>query len=83
MYLDEIGQIILHARKNQKLSQQQLASQLGMSRATLSALENGTIAEIGIRKIMAICAALGLELMVQQKVSRPTLQQLIKEQQRA
>jgi transcriptional regulator with XRE-family HTH domain len=83
MYLDEIGQIILQARKNQKLSQQQLASQLGMSRATLSALENGTIAELGIRKIMAICAALGLELMVQQKVSRPTLQQLIKEQQRA
>jgi transcriptional regulator with XRE-family HTH domain len=80
MYLDEIGQIIFHARKNQKISQQQLASQLGMSRATISALEKGTIAEIGIRKIMAICAALGLELMVQQKVSRPTLQQLIKEQ---
>lgn len=83
MHFDEIGQTILQARKNQKLSQQQLASQLGMSRATISAIERGTIPEIGIRKIMSICAVLGLELIVQKKVSRPTLQQLIKEQQRA
>jgi transcriptional regulator with XRE-family HTH domain len=83
MYFDDIGQTILHARKKQKLSQQQLSSQLGMSRATISAIEKGTIPEIGIRKIMAICAVLGLELIVQEKVSRPTLQQLIREQQRA
>lgn len=83
MYFDEIGQVICKARKSRKLSQQSLGAQLGMSRATISAIETGKIPEIGIRKVMAICAILGLELSVQQKVSRPTLQQLIKEQQNA
>jgi transcriptional regulator with XRE-family HTH domain len=50
-----------------------------MSRATLSAIENGTVPEIGIRKILALCDALGLELISQQKSKRPTLQQLIRE----
>ena len=35
MQLDEIGQIIRNARKNQLLTQAQLSASLGMSRATL------------------------------------------------
>ena len=80
MYLDEIGQLICKTRKNRKISQANLAAQLGMSRATISGIENGTIPEIGIRKILSICAALGLELLAQEKTKRPTLQQLMKEQ---
>ncbi len=80
MYLDEIGQVIRKARKNKKISQENLSAQLKMSRATISGIENGTIPEIGVRKILSICAALGLELFVQEKTKRPTLQQLIKEQ---
>lgn len=79
MYLDEIGQLIGKTRKNKKLTQAQLASQLGMSRATISKIENGTIPEIGIRKVLSLCAALGLELVAQEKTKRPTLQQLMKE----
>lgn len=80
MDLNDIGQLICIARKSKKLSQGSLAAQLGMSRATISGIENGTVAEIGIRKILAICAALGLELLAQERTQRPTLQQLMKEQ---
>jgi HTH-type transcriptional regulator / antitoxin HipB len=80
MDFDEISQLIYTTRKRQKLSQQSLATQLGMSRATISAIENATVPEIGIRKILSICTALGLELVAQEKTKRPTLQQLMKEQ---
>ena len=79
MDLGEIGQLIYKARKNKKLSQAALGQQLGMSRATISGIENGTVPEIGIRKILSLCAALGLELIAQEKTKRPTLQQLMKE----
>ena len=80
MDLDEIGQLIHKTRKSKQLSQASLAAQLGMSRATISGIENGSVSEIGIRKILALCAALGLELLAQEKTRRPTLQQLLKEQ---
>ncbi len=79
MQLDEIGQVIRKARKTHQLTQAQLSASLGMSRATLSAIENGTVPEIGIRKILSLCDALGLELISQSKSKRPTLQQLIRE----
>ena len=80
MELDEIGQLICKARKSRKLSQKVLGQQLGMSRATISGIENGTVPEIGIRKIFSLCSALGLELLAQERAKRPTLQQLMKEQ---
>jgi len=83
MDLREIGRLICVARKGKKLSQTSLAQQLGMSRATISGIENGTVPEIGIRKILAICAALGLELLAQERSKRPTLQQLLQEQRHA
>ncbi len=81
MEFDQIGQLIRHARKSKKLSQGNLSQQLGMSRATISGIENGTVPEIGIRKMLSLCAALGLELVAQEKTKRPTLQQLMREQQ--
>ncbi len=83
MDLREIGRLICVARKRKKLSQASLAGQLGMSRATISGIENGTVPEIGVRKILAICAALGLELLAQERTKRPTLQQLLQEQRHA
>lgn len=80
MQFDDIGKRIGAARKAKKLTQQALAAQLGMSRATLSGIEQGSIPEIGVRKVMALCEALGLELVVQQRSKRPTLQQLMAEQ---
>lgn len=79
MNLIEIGSVIRQTRKAAKRSQAALAGSLGMSRATVSAIENGTIGEIGIRKVMALCAALGLELNAALKRRRPTLNEVVAE----
>lgn len=50
-----------------------------MSRATISAIENGTVGEIGVRKLMALGTALGLELLLDARRERPTLHQLREE----
>jgi transcriptional regulator with XRE-family HTH domain len=50
-----------------------------MSRATLSNLENGKLPELGLRKFIAICATLGLELELKEESLRPTLRDLVKE----
>lgn len=82
MTLKEIGKLIQLTRKQQQLTQTQLSARLGISRATLSAIENGTINEIGIRKILALCNALGLELSLTPRIlRRPTLQHLVQEAQ--
>lgn len=79
MDLSEIGQLIKKPRKSRKVTQANLAAHLCMSRATISGIENVTVGEIGIKKILSLCAALGLVLLTQEKTSRPTLQQLMKE----
>ena len=80
MTLQDIGQTIARTRKRQKITQASLAAALGMSRATVSGIENGTVPEIGIRKVLSLCTALGIELVAQEKTRRPTLQQLLQEQ---
>jgi HTH-type transcriptional regulator / antitoxin HipB len=78
--LTTIGAAIATARRVAKRSQAKLARSLGMSRATISGIENGTVQEIGVRKLIALCASLGLELTVRPKGRRPTLQELRAEQ---
>jgi transcriptional regulator with XRE-family HTH domain len=78
--LATIGAAIATARRSAKQSQAELARSLGMSRATISGIENGTVQEIGVRKLMALCASIGLELTVRPKGRRPTLQDLRAEQ---
>lgn len=77
MDMFEIGEVLRANRKaRQGASQEAVGDALGMSRTTISRIENGTISEIGIRKVMALCESLGLELVVRPKHARPTLQQL-------
>nr|WP_314629523.1 helix-turn-helix transcriptional regulator [uncultured Noviherbaspirillum sp.] len=78
--MSEIGMAIRHARKGAKLTQQQLGELLGMSRATISGIETGRIAEVGIRKMAALCSALDLEITVGKRRPYPTLQELRQEQ---
>lgn len=70
------GALIRQARKAMKRSQGDLAQSLGMSRATLSAIENGTVVEVGVRKLDAVCRAVGLDLFVAPRRRRPTLEEL-------
>ncbi len=77
--MNEIGALIRSSRKARSQSQADLAHLLGMSRATISAIENGSIGEIGIRKVIALCETLGLELYAGPKRSRPTLREVLRE----
>ena len=77
--MERIGELIRSLRKAEKLSQQALAQQYGMSRATISGIENNTISEIGLRKVEAILNGFGYELAAIPRASRrPTLDTLRK-----
>lgn len=71
-----IGEEIRKVRKHRKISQQTLAEDLGMSRATISQIESGTVQEIGVRKLIRILDYLGLELRVRPAGAPPTLDEL-------
>lgn len=83
MELDEIGKIISQTRKQRKLTQTQLGDRTGLSRTTISGIENNSVPDIGIRKLLTVCAELGLQLSVEKKQARPTMQQLMKERKNA
>ncbi len=75
-----IGKEIRQARKTRKLSQEQLAKALGMSRTTIGQIENGTVQEIGVRKLIRLLEFLGLELRVRPSGAPPTLEELREEE---
>jgi transcriptional regulator with XRE-family HTH domain len=78
--LSALGRQIAAKRKALRLSQAELADQARISRATLVSLENGRCGELGFTKITKILTALGLELKVQETISRrPTLDELLEE----
>ena len=78
--LFEIGKNIREERKKRKLSQVQLANLLGMSRTTISQIENGIVQDIGIRKIIRILEILNLEIKIRRAGSPPTLDELREEE---
>lgn len=73
MNLNEIGVLLKEARLHSRRSQAELAGVLGMSRATVSAIESGRCDEVGVRKLAALLDLVGLELTVSQRRGRPTL----------
>ncbi|MGI4840935.1 MAG: helix-turn-helix domain-containing protein [Janthinobacterium lividum] len=74
--MGELGVLIKNLRKQAGLSQSDLAHRHGMSRATISGIENDTIPEVGIRKVEAILAGLGYELTATPTRRRKTLDEL-------
>jgi len=71
-----IGKQIREARKISKVSQAEIANALGMSRTTIGQIENGTVREIGARKLIRVLEYLGMELRVRPAGSPPTLEEL-------
>lgn len=62
MDIAEVGSVIRQARKQQGITQKELADACGLSRATINALESGKVQELGFMRIHALNAYLGLKL---------------------
>ena len=77
--LKRIGYQVREARKGHGLTQAALATELGISRTTLSLLESGVVQELGIRKVIRILDRLGLELTTRPAGAPPTLEEIREE----
>jgi transcriptional regulator with XRE-family HTH domain len=73
MNFSEAGTLIRNARRRAGLTQAELARGLRMSRSTISQVENGVIAELGVRKLAQLCDRLGLEVAVRPRHAPPSL----------
>jgi HTH-type transcriptional regulator / antitoxin HipB len=78
-HLLDIGPLLKESRKRAGLSQADLAQSLGMSRATISAIEGGRCEEIGFAKLAALLEMVGLEITVAPRKGRPTIDDLREE----
>jgi transcriptional regulator with XRE-family HTH domain len=80
LLLSSIAEQVVSRRKAMGLSQTALARKARISRATLDALENGRLGELGYTKVVNVLAALGLELRLHEaNARRPTLEELMSE----
>jgi len=70
MRLQELGYQIRRARIARGMTQARLAAEAGLSRTTLNQLENGLFPDLGVRKVQAILARLGLALAIEQAKPR-------------
>lgn len=64
MNFSDIGKLVSKERRNHHYTQDQLADIAGVSRSTISAIENGSFDELGVRKIARVCGVLHLEISV-------------------
>lgn len=62
MYFEEIGHRIRVARKAKGMTQIALAQSAGLSRTTINQLESGAFPDIGVKKLLSILDALGIDL---------------------
>lgn len=76
MRLDELGFEIKTLRKEKKWSQDDLAKYSGITKRTISKIENGFIDEVGIKKVETILDLLGVEFALRPKGRPKTLEEL-------
>lgn len=70
MKVSEVGGVVRAYRKATGVSQKELASLIGISRATLNYLESGRDIEIGASKLLALLTLLGIPFSVPDAVDR-------------
>lgn len=62
MDMRELGKRLREARRARGLTQAEVARHAALSRDTVGAIERGVVPDIGVRKLMRLALALGLEL---------------------
>jgi len=76
----DVGGLIATRRRELKMSQTELGKQARVSRATIVALEGGTLPELGYGKVCRLLAVVGLDLKAgTANLGRPTLDDLIQQ----
>lgn len=76
----DLGEEIKNARKERKMTRDQLAGLSGVSRARIEALENGRSSDMGFKSVLRVMNCIGMDLRVTTLNSgRPTLDDIIEE----
>lgn len=76
MKLDELGKEIKFLRKEKNWSQDDLEKYSGITKRTISKIENGFIDEVGIKKVEIILDLLDVEFSLRPKGRPKTLEEL-------
>lgn len=76
MNLQELGFEIKTLRKQKGWSQDTMEQYSGITKRTISKIENGFIDEVGIKKVETILDLLGVELHLRAKGRPKTLEEL-------
>jgi transcriptional regulator with XRE-family HTH domain len=76
MTLEELGYEIKALRKEKKWSQNDLEQYSGVTKRTISKMENGFVEEVGIIKVANILDLLGHEFSIRLKGRPRTLEEL-------
>ena len=76
MTLEELGKQIKTLRKEKAWSQDDLEQYSGITKRTISKIENGFIDEVGIKKVEIILDLLGMEFSLRPKGRPRTLEEL-------
>ena len=76
MTLEELGKQIKTLRKEKKWSQDDMEQYSGITKRTISKIENGFIDEVGIKKVEMILDLLDMEFSLRPKGRPKTLEEL-------
>jgi HTH-type transcriptional regulator / antitoxin HipB len=77
--LRELGAAVAARRKDRHLTQAELAHQSGVTRELIARFEGGRVTEFGARKLLAVLAALGMELTLIESGTSGSLDELRRE----
>lgn len=80
MDLLELGKEIQYLRKDRNWSQNDLEKYSGITKRTISKIENGFVDEVGIKKVEILLDLLGQEFSLRPKGRPKTLEELQNEQ---
>jgi len=74
--LENLGLELKKLRREKKWSQDTLEKYSGITKRTISKIENGFIEEVGIKKVAVLLDLLGVELSLRPKGRPKTLEEL-------